>query len=59
MPRSSLEGTTLGINTKEITIVRSTKITLDVDSNATRNHKVFSSSIKPIIFHYMFIDKEM
>jgi hypothetical protein len=59
MPRSSLEGITLGINTRETTIVRSVKITLDVDSIATRNHKVFSSSIKPIVFHHMFIDKEL
>jgi hypothetical protein len=57
MPRSSLEGITLGVNIEKITIVRSSKNTLDVDPNATRNHKVFSSSIKPILSHCMFIDK--
>jgi hypothetical protein len=49
----------IGKITKEITIVRSTKITLDVDPNATRNHKAFSSSIKPLLSPRMFIDMEL
>jgi hypothetical protein len=56
MPRSSLEGITLGATTKVVTKMRSIKITLDVDPSVIGHHIIFIGSLGLItLFHNVFI----
>jgi hypothetical protein len=56
MPRSSLEGITLGATTQVVTKMRFAKITLDVDPSVIGHHIIFIGSLRLItLSHNVFI----
>jgi len=57
MPRSSLEGITLGATTKVVTKMKFAKIILDVDPSVIGHHIIFIGSLRLItLSHNVFTD---